>query len=57
MPRRRHPISAVRTVPYTLAQLLGDLFALSKGANAIVKRLARREAGRIMSRVLWKWLR
>ena len=51
MPRRRHPISAIRTVPDTLANLLGDLSALSKGANAIVKQLARREAGRITSRV------
>jgi hypothetical protein len=51
MPRRRHPISAIRTVPDTLAKLLGDLSALSQGANAIVKQLARREAGRITSRV------
>jgi hypothetical protein len=57
MPRRRHPISAVRTVPYTLAKLLGDLSALSKGANAIVKRLARREAGRMTAQVLGKWFR
>ena len=49
MPRRRHPISAARTVPYTLAKLLGDVSALSKGANAIVKRLAHRQAGRMTS--------
>jgi hypothetical protein len=42
MPRRRDPISAVRTVLYTLARILGDVSAIRKGPTAIVKRLARR---------------
>ena len=57
MLRRRHPISAIRTVPDTLAKLLGDLSALSKSGNAIVKRLAHRQAGQMTSRVLGKSLR
>jgi hypothetical protein len=35
----------------------GDVQAVRKGPNAIVKRLARREAGRLTARVLWKWFR
>jgi hypothetical protein len=50
-------IGKLRTVLYATAKLLGDVQALRKGPNAIVKQLARREAGRLTSRVLWKWFR
>jgi hypothetical protein len=55
--RRRSTISAVRSFLYWLAKLLGDISAVRKGPNAIVKRLARRQAGRMTSRVLWRWFR
>jgi hypothetical protein len=57
MPRRRAPISAIRAVLYTLARILGDASAVRKGPNAILKRLARRQAGRMTARVLGKWFR
>jgi hypothetical protein len=41
MPKRRSLISAVRTLLYTAAKFLGDISAVRKGPNAIVKRLAR----------------
>jgi hypothetical protein len=47
----------VRTVLYTLAPILGDVSAVRKSPNAIVKRLARRQAGRVTARVLGKWFR
>jgi hypothetical protein len=57
MPRRRDPISAIRTVLYGLGKFLGDVQAVRKGPSAIVKRLARREAGRFTARVLGKLFR
>ena len=57
MPRRRSLISALRSWLYWWAKLLGDVSAVRKGPNAIVKRLARRQAGRMTSRVLGKWFR
>jgi hypothetical protein len=57
MPRRRSLISALRTLLYGLARFLGDVQAVRKGPNAVVKRLARRQEGRMTSRVLWRWFR
>jgi hypothetical protein len=57
MLRRRSLISALRSLLYGLARFLGDISAVRKGSNAIVKRLARRQAGRMTSRVLWRWFR
>jgi hypothetical protein len=57
MPRRRSVISALRSLLYTLARLLGDISAVRRGPEAMVKRLARRQAGRMTSRVLGKWFR
>lgn len=38
-------------------RLLGDVQAVRRGPEAMVKRLARRQAGRMASRVLWRWFR
>jgi hypothetical protein len=54
---RRSTISAVRSFLYWLAKLLGDISAVRKGPNAMVKRLARRQVGRMTSRVRWRWFR
>jgi len=37
---------------YQLARLLGDVKAVEKGPGAIVKRVARRAAGRFTARIL-----
>jgi hypothetical protein len=57
MPRRRSMISALRTLLYTLAKLLGDVQAVRRGPEAMVKRLARRQAGKITGRWLGRWFR
>jgi hypothetical protein len=54
MPKRRSTISAFRSFLYRLARLLGDVQAVRRGPGAMVKRLARRQAGRLTSRVLWR---
>lgn len=57
MPRSRSLISALRSFLYGLAKLLGDVQAVRRGPEAMVKRLARRQAGRMTSRMLWRWFR
>jgi hypothetical protein len=57
MPRRRSTISLVRAWLYWWAKILGDVSAMRHGPNAMVKRLARRQPGRMTSRVLWRWFR
>jgi hypothetical protein len=57
MPRRRSVISAFRSFLYRLARLLGDVQAVRHGPEAVVKRLARRQAGRLTAKVLWRWFR
>jgi hypothetical protein len=54
---RRNLISALRSWLYWWAKLLGDVSAVSKGPRAIEKRLMRRAAGRMTSRLLWRWFR
>jgi hypothetical protein len=57
MPRRRSLISALRTLLYTLAKVLGDVSAVRRGPEAVVKRLVRRQAGRMTGRMLGRWFR
>jgi hypothetical protein len=57
MPRRRSAISALRSFLYGLVKLLGNMEAVRRGPEAMVKRLARRQAGRVTSRMLWRWFR
>jgi hypothetical protein len=57
MARRRSLISLLRTWLYTLARFLGGIQAVRRGPEGIMKRPARREAGRLTSRVLWCWFR
>jgi hypothetical protein len=51
------PISALRWWLYLAARILGDLSALRRGPNTMVKRLARQQAGRLTARMLEKWFR
>jgi hypothetical protein len=57
MPRRRRNLGALRGCLYALARGLGDLQAVLKGPQAMLKRLARRAAGRATARVLWRWFK
>jgi hypothetical protein len=57
MPRRRSAISVLRSFLYGLAKLLGNMQAVRRGPEAMVKRLAPRQAGRATSRMLWRWFR
>jgi hypothetical protein len=57
MPRWRSAISALRSILYGLAKLLGNMQAVRRGPEAMVKRLARRQAGRMTSRMPWRWFR
>ena len=54
---RRNPISQFRSILYTLARLLGDLNAIIQGPQAMMKRAARRTAGRITARGLGRLFR
>lgn len=54
MARKRSGISQVRSSLYSLARLLGDISAASKGPDAMAKRLARRAAGKATGRILGK---
>jgi hypothetical protein len=51
---RRSSISALRSFFYVLAKLWGDVSAASKSPEAMAKRLARRQAERITSRMV-RW--
>jgi hypothetical protein len=57
MPRCRSLISALRSWLYWLARALGDYQAVRRGPEAVVKRLARRQAGRITGRWLGRLFR
>ena len=57
MSRRRNPISAFRGFLYALARLLGDITAISHGPRAIMKRIARRGAGKFTGRALGRLFR
>jgi hypothetical protein len=52
MPRRRSAISALRSFLYGLAKLSGNMQAVRRRPEAMVKRLAPRQAGRVTSRML-----
>jgi hypothetical protein len=53
----RMSIGKPRSWLYWLARALGDYQAVRRGPEAMVKRLARRQAGRMTSRMLWRWFR
>ncbi|HHW19255.1 MAG TPA: hypothetical protein GXX30_10255 [Firmicutes bacterium] len=57
MARKRSGISQVRGLLYSLARLLGDIQAISKGSKATAKRTARRAAGKATGRMLGKLLK
>jgi hypothetical protein len=50
-------LNALRAVLYALARLLGDVNAGLKGPEAMAKRLARRQAGRVTGRWLGRLFR
>jgi hypothetical protein len=51
-------ISAIRSLLYGLAKLLGDLSALlSRNPEKIAKRAGRRVAGKVTGRALWRMFR
>lgn len=50
MPRKRDPISALRSLLYSLGRVLGDLNAARKGR--IARRAGRRTAGKASGRVM-----
>jgi hypothetical protein len=52
MPRRRSSLAAFRSFLYGLARAIGDYQAVHRGPEAMAKRLMRRQAGRMTSRVL-----
>lgn len=54
MARKRSGISQARGLLYSLARLLGDIKAISKGSKATAKRAARRAAGKATGRMLGK---
>jgi hypothetical protein len=47
----------LRWMNHELARLLGDVQAAHRGPEAMGKRLAGRQAGRMTSRVLGRWFR
>ena len=47
----------MRSFLYWLARLMGDISAIQRGPNAIVKRIGRRVAGRVTGRLLGKLFR
>ncbi len=47
----------LRSLLYKLARALGDANAVSRGPEHVVKRVVRRTAGRLTSRLLWRILR
>jgi hypothetical protein len=50
-------LSSLRRLLYALARFLGDVQAIRKGLDAMVKGLARRQAWRLSGRVLQKLFR
>lgn len=57
MTRQKSTISGVRTDLYKFARGLRDLKAIQAGPEAIVRRIARRGAGRVTARFLSKLFR
>ncbi|MEW5953416.1 MAG: hypothetical protein AB1815_06660 [Bacillota bacterium] len=51
---KKSSISQTRSALYGMAKLLGDISAVSKGPEAIVKRVARRAAGKATGKALGK---
>lgn len=43
----------MRSTLYKLAKLMGDIKAVTKGPEAIQKRIVRRLVGKMTSRILW----
>lgn len=54
MSRKKSGIGQTRSVLYSLARFLGDVQAISKGPEAVVKRAARRAVGRATTKALSK---
>lgn len=52
MARRRSGISQARGFLYSLARLLGDIQAISRGPKATARRIGRRAAGKAAGRML-----
>lgn len=52
MTRQKSVISGTRGSLYKAARFLGDLSAVSKGPEAIVRRIARRKVGGFTARLL-----
>jgi hypothetical protein len=57
MPRRRNPISTIRSFLYAMTRILGDVNAIARGPRATVKRIARRGAGKLTGRMLGRLFR
>jgi hypothetical protein len=57
MPRRRSTISALRSLLYGLARLLGDVQAVRRGPEVVGQRLMRRAAGKGPRRMRGRWVR
>jgi hypothetical protein len=55
MPRRRSTISALRSLLYGLARLVGDVQAVRRGPEAVGQRLMRRAAGNVTGRARGRW--
>jgi len=54
MAGKKLTVSKVRSGLYFLARILGDIQAASRGPEAVVKRLARRQVGKLTSRAVNK---
>ena len=57
MPRCRSHLSAFRSFLYWLARAIGDYQAVRRGPEAVVKRIARRQAGRMTAQWLGRFFR
>lgn len=55
--RRGFSLSKTRGLLYSLARLLGDVQAISRGPKAMAKRAARRAAGKVAGRALRRLFR
>ncbi len=57
MTRHKSQINQIRSLLYESARLLGDANAMSKGPEAIEKRIVRRVVGREAANMMRRWLR
>jgi hypothetical protein len=55
MPRRRSTLSALRSLLYGLARLLGGVQAVRRGPEVVGQRLMRRAAGKVTGRMRGRW--